>query len=138
MFFSLNLEVSSSTFFKMSSNPTHHLHMQAISIDSFRLSDFLEFLEDFSIKLGYNFKKTSVITGSFFEFAYFSESGDIVKLVHQYDSSAFFPAQYGRQVLASFLEIEGGADWKNQIYTETDEKQFVSDLKKKLSNKTYE
>ena len=123
-------------FFRMSCNPSHHLHMQAIAIESSKLSDFLEFLEDFSIKLGYNFKSTNKETiGAFFEFAYVSESGDIVRLVHEYDPSAFFPAQYGRQVLASFLEIEGGTDWKNQIYTEEDEKCFVSELKKKLSNK---
>lgn len=125
-----------SIFFKMSCNPSHHLHLQAISIDSSKLKDFLEFLEDFSFKLGYNFKETGKETvGAYFEFSHVSESGDIVRLVHEYDPSAFFPAQYGRQVLANFLEIEGGADWKNQIYTENDEKQFVSDLKKKLSNK---
>ena len=123
-------------FFRMSSNPSHHFHMQAISIDYERLSEFLEFLEDFSIKIGYNFKEIKTeISGAFFEFSYISETGDIVRLVHEYDPSAFFPAQYGRQVLASFLEIEGGADWKNQIYAEDDEKRFVSDLKKKLSNK---
>jgi len=32
-------------------------------------------------------------------------------------------------LLLLFLEIEGGADWKNQIYTEEDEKCFVSELK---------
>lgn len=123
-------------FFRISNNPSHHWHMQAISIDSVRISDFLEFLEDFSIKLGYNFKQAqNEVQETFFEFSYISDSGEIIKLVHQYDPSAFFPAQYGRQVLASFLEIEGGADWKNEIYTEDDEKRFVADLKKKLSNK---
>lgn len=130
-------EGKQSIFFKMSSNPSHHLHVQAISIDSSKLKYFLEFLEDFSIKFGYNFKETSkeTVDAAYFEFSYVSESGDIVRLVHEYDPAAFFPAQYGRQVLANFLEIEGGADWKNQIYTEEDEKRFVSELKKKLSNK---
>ena len=122
-------------FFRMSSNPTHHFHVQAISMDTGRLSDFLEFLEDFSFKLGYNFKTKS--SGStehfaFFEFSYISEGGQIVKLAHEFDPAAFFPAQYGRQVLAAFLEIEGGADWKTLLHTEEDEKIFVSDLKKKL------
>ena len=120
-----------SIFFRMANNPSHHFHLQAISIDSARIVDFLEFLEDFSIKLGYNFKP-SKSQGSFFEFSYISESKEIIKLAHYYDPSAFFPAQYGRQVLAAFLEIKGGSDWKNQIYNESDEKKFVSDIKKML------
>lgn len=123
-------------FFRMSANPTHHFHTQAVSIDRSKIADFLEFLEDFSIKLGYNFKaKPTEPAGSsaFFEFSYISEGGgELVTLAHEYDPSAFFPAQYGRQVLAAFLEIEGGADWKTLLHTEDDEKAFVSNLKMKL------
>lgn len=124
-------------FFKMSANPTHHFHIQAISIDRIRLFDFLEFLEDFSVKLGYNFKPKQTEQASdsaHFEFSYISEDGPLVNLAHEYDPSAFFPAQYGRQVLAAFLEIEGGADWKTLLHTEDDEKAFVSDLKRKLKD----
>ena len=124
-------------FFKMSANPTHHFHIQAISIDAGKLDDFIEFLEDFSVKLGYNFKpRIGNTTGmaACFEFSYVSKTGNIVTLAHEYDAAAFFPAQYGRQVLASFLEIEGGGDWKTLLYTEEDEKAFVSDLKKRLKD----
>lgn len=120
-------------FFRISNNPSHHYHTQAICIDSKKINEFMEFLEDFSIKLGYNFKEQNgdeVDGESFFEFSYISESDEIKRLVHKYDPSAFFPAQFGRQVLANFLEIDGGADWKNQIYTEEDEKRFVLNLKK--------
>ena len=118
-------------FFKMSANPTHHFHIQAVFIDAGKLENFLEFLEDFSIKLGYKFvPRDNSSELAYFEFSYVSASGEIVRLAHEFDPAAFFPAQYGRQVLASFLEIEGGSDWKNQLYTEDDEKSFVSDLKK--------
>lgn len=121
-------------FFRISSNSSHHYHIQSISIEASRIKDFIEFLEDFSIKLGYNFKPTSgeTLNCSFFEFSYIDDSGKICRLTHTFDPSAFFPAQFGRQVLASFLEIEGGSDWKNQLYTEEDEKSFVSTLKIKL------
>ena len=126
-------EGKQSIFFRMSSNPSHHYHLQSVSVDSGKLQSFLEFLEDFSIKLGYNFKESgsgdSLINGSFFEFSYINSGGKIIRLAHTYDPSAFFPAQYGRQVLANFLNIEGGADWKKQLYTEEDEKIFVSHLK---------
>lgn len=131
------LEGKKAIFFKLSNNPTHHMHSQAILIDSSRLNEFIEFLEDFSITKGYNFKPSSVDENNFenakFEFAYVSDN-KIIRLAHHFDPAAFFPAQYGRQVMANFLKIDGGADWKNQIFNEDDEKKFVASLKK-LFNK---
>jgi hypothetical protein len=129
-----------SIFFRLASNPSHHMHIQGISIDSSKIGSFLEFLTAFSAKFGFKFEKPEPANSlqAFFEFSYISgesEKGEICKLAHFFDVDAFFPAQFGRQVLAEFLEIDGGADWKNQIYTEDDERKFVSHLKS-LNNKS--
>lgn len=120
-------------FFRLRHNPTHHYHIQMIPIDVDKLPEFLEFLRGYSEKFDFKFNSSQVGIPSF-DFMFF-EGDNISMLSHSFDQDSFFPAQFGRQALAAFLDVSERSDWKAQIYSEADEKQFVADLKKLFSRK---
>ncbi len=119
-------------FFRLCHNPSHHYHIQMIPIDQDKLPEFLKFLKEYSEKLEFKFNESTFVLPSF-DFMFFQEKQKITTLSHSFDQESFFPAQFGRQVLAAFLDVSEQADWKAQTYSEAEEKKFVIDLKKLFS-----
>jgi diadenosine tetraphosphate (Ap4A) HIT family hydrolase len=115
-------------FFRLRHVPAHHYHIQMIPIDHVNLPQFLEFLNDYSKKFEFKFRSNHSGPPSF-DFMYF-EGESISLLSHSFEQDSFFPAQFGRQVLAAFLDVSERSDWKAQSYSEADEKLFVAALKK--------
>lgn len=118
-------------FFRLSNNPSHHYHFQCIPIDASSLSDFLAFSERYSNDLGYKFSDSIDFDKSSVDFIYY-DGEEKKQLSYSFDPETFFPAQYGRQLLAAFLDVSEKSDWKSQAYSEEEEKKFVADLKKKF------
>jgi len=122
-------------YFRLSQNCTHHWHEQMVAIPQSRAVEFREFLSTYAAPLGFDFKSESESESGeasslecFFEFSLGSEGS----LRHCFGRKAFFPAQFGRQVLAAFLDIKDGAhDWK-QAQSEDTERQFVAAWKSRL------
>lgn len=119
-------------YFRLNQNASHHWHEQMIPIPKSRSAEFLEFLAAFALPLGFDFKPKSesdAFQECFFEFSLEDEGC----LRHYFDRKSFFPAQFGRQVLGAFLNINDGMarDWK-QAQSEEAERQFVAEWKKCL------
>ena len=99
-----------------------------IPIANDKLDQFLDFFKDYSANLNYKFD-SEILSVPSFEFLFF-KNDQIQSWSHTFEHDTFFPAQFGRQVLAAFLNVSERSDWKSQTYTEADEKEFVSNLKK--------
>lgn len=116
-------------------NPQHHLHLQALAIPSNKLADFDEFLADFSKTKNYEYdiKIQSSLQVDSHSFECFLTS-DKSKVYHfDLSKGEYFPASYGRELAATFLNLAERVDWRLSPLTEEEEKEIVTNFKSKLT-----
>lgn len=120
--------------FCLKQNPLHHLHYQVISIPAESVSKFEDFLLSFSQRKNHilePFTKDMQEPETFFELTLLSGDGR-KSWHHQIESKAYFPANFGRELMAEFLGLTDRLDWRLSPLSESEEILIVNEWKKAL------
>jgi hypothetical protein len=116
-------------YFAIHQNPAHHLHYQLVGIPFDKIEEFRKFAHTFSQEKGYpltlpeNYHDELVTEFRIIVF------GTDIKLRHEIENNSFFPANFGRELVATFLGLENRIDWRLSPLTEDDERSLVKEWK---------
>ncbi len=117
-------------FVTLRQSPLHHYHTQCFQLPKGRSEAFSQFLNSFHHDM-HGFP----IVKEYFGPSYcLIEMSNESKLYIPIDSGAYFPAQFAREALISFLQLDSTKkDWKLCIINQEEEVKLVKEFKALLN-----
>ncbi len=129
---SLGLDGSDLVLFTHRHNPSHHLHIQVIAIPStFKGND----IPKFASSKGYELKSDSInLEQPFFGLMISVYANGRFKETWTYsiEEGSFFPSSFGRELVASLMNLPDRIDWRLSPLTEAEETHLVTSFKVKF------
>lgn len=113
-------------------NAAHHLHFQLVTIPAGK--NLSEFAQSFADRKGYKLINLPELnlSDNDHQFIIWVSRDDEAVFNIPIESGSYFPANFGRELLAEFLGVTDRLDWKQSPLTDDDEKRLVETFKSKI------
>lgn len=121
------------TWSHSNSKGQHHWHLQLLTIPT-STENVEERIIEISRNLGYPLTKEPKKDLSSFEMTVYLVNGQPITLSHTINTSAYFPVQFGRQLMAHLLGMANNLDWRDSQQSDEQEIRMVTQLKRDLKS----
>lgn len=116
-------------------NPGHHLHLQVIALTSSKRDDIAAFIEEYSATKDHPLVQgDTVLSEELNGFnAFLFEDGKVTReWTCDIAAGEYFPASFGRALIANYLNLSERIDWRLSPLTEKEETELVQGFKQNI------
>lgn len=109
-------------------NPSHHLHLQVISLAPTKRPNFETFIDEYCVAKNYSLVATEEALSRNMNgfYAFIFENGSIsCEWCCEIAAGEYFPASFGRELIATRLNLAERIDWRLSPLTEKEETELV-------------